>query len=469
MNTIDGLKKLDKETKANVYITGGFVRDFIRKKINKDLDIVISGIELEEAQKFLSDIGKVKIVQIHRVEGTDPVIVLMYQGVDGVEAQLTSAKGKIRQDKKGMVGPKTILKYDSNYRDFSINAMYMPVNSMTKTNILDFHGGKNDIVAKQLLTVGSAKKRFRESPIRILRAFSLAARFNYKIAAHTIEGIRECREYLYKISQEAIRLELIDIILSKKPSKYLKLMAELGVLEIVLPELYKCINCWQDKRYHKYDVFHHLIYACDSTEPELIIRLSALLHDVGKPASMNVIGSKRTFYKHEVIGSKEAAIMLKRLKFDNKTIHEVTHLIRMHMYHYTREYSDAGVRKFINNAGVRKEDLENLDNFTLFKLRRADRAGNGYRKKLTTDRQLDFEKRIVEVFNSSKGLGIKDLSIDGNDLMSVFSLTPGKQVGEILNYLLERVLEVPELNEKEQLFRLSLDYIRSKTSNTLTP
>jgi len=462
MKTIDGLKKLRKETKANVFITGGYVRDFLRNKANEDLDISLHGISLKEAEEFLSKIGSVKIFEMHRVEGTAPIPILVYRGTDGIEAQITMAKCKIGAA-GSKINTKLVLRQDSNHRDFSINAMYMPVNNMTKTGIVDFHGGKNDIGAKQILTVGSAKKRFRESPIRILRAFSLAARFNYKITAHTKEGIAECCEYLRKVSQDAIRLELVDIILSKKPSKYFKLMAELGVLKIILPELNRCIKCYQDKRYHKYDVFHHLIYACDSTEPELIIRLAALFHDIGKPASMNVVGAKRTFYKHEVIGSKEAALILRRLKFDNKTIQEVTHLIRMHMYHYTREYSDAGIRKFINSAGVKKEDLENLEDFSLFKLRRADRSGNGYRKNLTTDRQLDFEKRIIEVFNSSRGLSTKDLCINGNDLMEVFSLTPGKAVGDVLHYLLERVLEEPELNEKEQLFRVSLDYIRSKS------
>lgn len=464
MNTIDGLKKLNKETKASVFITGGYVRDFLRNKNNEDLDVALHGISLKEAEAFLSKVGKVKSFQIHRVEGADPISVLVYRGDEGDEAQLTLVKCKT-----GPVGSKIntklVLRQDSNHRDFSINAMYMPVNNMTKTGIVDFHAGKNDIGAKQILTVGSAKKRFRESPIRILRAFSLAARFNYKIAAHTKAGIVECREYLKKVPYDAIRLELIDIILSKKPSKYFKLMVELGVLEIVLPELNKCVKCWQDKRYHKYDVFHHLVYACDSTEPDLIIRLAALFHDVGKPASMQIIGTKRTFYKHEVMGSKEAALILKRLRFDNKTIQEVTHLIRMHMYHYTREYSDAGIRKFINNAGVKKEDLDNLENFPLFKLRRADRSGNGFRKKLTTDRQLDFQKRIIEVFNSSRGLSIKDLSIDGNDLMNVFTLSPGKTVGKVLHHLLEMVLEEPELNEKEQLFRAALEYIRSKPLN----
>jgi len=461
MDTINGLKKLGKETNANVFITGGYVRDFLRNKNNEDLDISVHGISLKEVEKFLSKIGSVKSFEIHKIEGTTPIRVLMYRGKDGIEAQITTTKHKICTI-SSKINTKLILRQDSNHRDFSINAMYMPINNMTKTGIVDFHSGKNDIKAKQILTVGSAKKRFRESPIRILRAFSLAARFNYKITAHTKEGIAECCSYLKKVSQEAIRFELIDIIMSKKPSKYFKLMEELGVLEIILPELHRCVKCWQDKRYHKYDVFHHLIYACDSTEPNLVIRLSALFHDIGKPASLNLIGTKRTFYKHEVMGSKEAALILRRLKFDNKIIQEVTHLIRMHMYHYTREYSDAGIRKFINNAGVKEADLNNLKNFPLFKLRRADRAGNGFRKKLTTDRQLDFEKRIIEVFNSSKGLSIKDLCINGNDLMEIFSLTPGKSVGDVLHYLLERILEEPELNEKEQLFRISLDYIRSK-------
>jgi putative nucleotidyltransferase with HDIG domain len=295
-----------------------------------------------------------------------------------------------------------------------------------------------------------------------MRAFSLGARLNYTIANHTQAGILECVNLLKKASWEAIRMELEDILLSKKPSKYLKLMEKLGVLKIVMPELQRCVNCNQDKRYHKHDVFNHVLNACDNIEPNLTLRLAALLHDIGKPSSRKIIDGKVTFHKHEVLGAKEAAILLKRLKFDKETIKEVTHLIRMHMYHYTREWTDSGIRRFIENAPIKEEDLKDIGNIPLFKLRKSDRAGNGYRKQPVTDRQRDFEDRIIKVFGSSNGFTIKDLDINGDILMEYFNLTPGKQIGEILNYLLGVILEYPELNERRELLNAALYFIVNK-------
>lgn len=451
MNTLNALKKLDTDTTAEVYIVGGFVRDYIRKRDNKDIDIVVRGLELSKVEKFLSDFGKTKQLTIHKVKGTDTVTFISFMGEnDTAEAQISIVKDKD--------GPNinATLKQDGSYRDFSINAMYMPINSISTKSVIDLFGGKNDIAAKQILTIGSAKKKFMESPIRIMRAFSLSARMNYTIANHTKAGISESASLLKHVSGDAIRKELEEILLSSKPSKQFKLMKELGVLKVILPELRACVNCTQETQYHKYDVFDHLINACDNTEPDIVLRLAALLHDIGKPAARKVIDGKITFHKHELFGSKEAGIILKRLHFDNATIMEVVHLIRMHMYHYTRQFSDAGIRRFIQSAGIKEDNLEDIGNFNLFKLRQADRLGNGNRKNPITDRQRDFEKRIVEVFKSSNGFAIKDLDINGDALMEVFNIPPGKQIGNILNYLLNVIIDDPKKNNERNLMEAAL-------------
>lgn len=459
MKTIEVLRKLNNETSAKIYITGGFVRDCIRRRPNRDLDIVARGMDLTKIARWLIPYGKTKILEVHRVEGTEPIQLISFVAKDDdLEAQISLAKGKGKLKNNVYA----TLKQDGSFRDFSINAMYLPINNISPKSVIDYFGGKNDIAARQLLTVGPAKRKFNESPIRIMRAFSLGARLNYTIANHTQAGILECANLLKKASWEAIRMELEDILLSKKPSKYLKLMEKLGVLKIVMPELQRCVNCNQDKRYHKHDVFNHVLNACDNIEPNLTLRLAALLHDIGKPSSRKIIDGKVTFHKHEVLGAKEAAILLKRLKFDKETIKEVTHLIRMHMYHYTREWTDSGIRRFIENAPIKEEDLKDIGNIPLFKLRKSDRAGNGYRKQPVTDRQRDFEDRIIKVFGSSNGFTIKDLDINGDILMEYFNLTPGKQIGEILNYLLGVILEYPELNERRELLNAALYFIVNK-------
>lgn len=458
MKTIAALQKLEKDTKhkykTEVFITGGYVRDLLRRKSNKDLDIVVRNMNIEEVKKYLEKYGKVKEITIHNVKGVQPVKILLFKtNDDDFDTQISIIK------KSGKKSNKSIsLKQDSNNRDFTINAMYLPINNISPKKVIDFWGGKNDIQARQILSIGSAKSKFIKSPIRILRAFSLMARTRYSISHHVRSAISECAYLLKKLPGEVIRAELEEILLSHKPSIQLKLMQKLGILKIILPELDKCISCEQDKRYHKYNVFHHLVYSCDNIESDIILRLSVLLHDIGKSIVRNEIDGKITFYKHEVVGAKMAGIILERLKYDTKTIEKVTHLIRMHMYHYTREYTDVGVRRFINNAGVTKSDIENIGNFPLFRIRRAERLGNGLKKLGVTNKQKDFENRIVKIYKESSGLTIKDLAINGNEIMALFKIKPSKNVGKILKYLLELVLEDPVINSKKALLHYALDY-----------
>jgi poly(A) polymerase/tRNA nucleotidyltransferase (CCA-adding enzyme) len=462
--TIEALRSLEKDFKPDkgteVFIVGGFVRDLLRKKQNKDIDVVVRNITLEEVKNYLSKHGKVKELSIHHIKGAAPIKFVSFTAHDDtLEAQIALTRGH----KKGAKpGTGTLLK-DSKFRDFTINAMYLPISTINPKKVIDYVGGKNDITAKQVLSVGNAAHKFRMSPIRIMRAFSLSARTGYKLSNHVKHAIKDCANLLKKVPGEPIRHELEEILMSSKPSVQLKQMQSLGVLKVILPELDKCFNCTQDKKHHKYDVFTHLIYTCDNADADLILRLAGLLHDIGKPESRKEIGKdKVTFYLHEVVGAKIATNILRRLKYSEAIIKEVTHLIRMHMYHYTRDYTDAGVRRFIIKAGIEKHHLDNLSNFPLFKLRQAERLGNGFKKNPITPRQKDFQDRITRVFNESSGLTIKDLAINGNDVMSLFRIDPGPEIGKLLKKLIELVLEDPDLNDRKVLLHFVLDLILGK-------
>ena len=460
MKTLEALCRLEKDTSAEfgteVYIVGGYVRDFLRRKKNKDVDVVVRNITLDNVQKYLSKFGKTKKLTIHNVIGTEPVTFVTFKANgDTLDAEIALVKG-LGKWKNKVDAP---LKHDSGQRDFTINSMYLPINNLTSKGVIDYWGGKNDITAKQILTIGSAKEKFQKSPIRILRAFSMAARTKYTISNHVKFAISECSPLLSTVSHEAIRAELEEILLCHKPSIYFRSMRKLGVLKVILPELARCYSCKQDKRYHKYNVFDHLVYSCDYTEPDLVLRLAAILHDIGKPAVQKNLDGRVTFHKHEVVGAKEAEIILRRLRFDNKTIAQVIHLVRMHMYHYTRKYTDAGVRRFIVNAGVTKEDIKDIGNFPLFKIRKAERLGNGFKKQEVTQRQLDFEERIVKVFKESSGFTISDLMINGAGIKQVFGLKASPIIGQILNHLLEIITEDPKANEKRILYHCVLNYL----------
>lgn len=457
MNTLAVLRKLDEETKANVFITGGFVRDYLRNKKNDDLDIVVKGMPIKAIGAWLHKYGKVKRVRLAKTNDLFSVSILLFRANgDHVEAQISLPK----RGPKQVAHRKNTLQQDVQHRDFTINGLYLPINFRSKKDVIDLVGGREHIRQRMIVAIGDPSDRLTESPIRIMRAISLAARTNYAVDNNLTVAIKQHLDLLYRIPMENIRAELDKIILSKRPSRYFKLMEKLGILKIVLPELYGCVGVTQNEKYHKFDVFKHSIYAMDNIEPVLDLRLAALLHDIGKSVTRKEQPDGRiTFHKHEVASARMASHLLTRLGYPTKTRKFVLSLIRNHMFHYTREWTDVAVRRFIKRVGINEHNIDNLDNLPLFKLRAAERLGNGLKKEAVTDRQRDFQKRIVEIFNSTTALTVKDLKVNGHDIMEMFNLSQGQKVGDILNFLLKRVLEDPSLNEKSLLLKEAVDYL----------
>jgi len=465
MNTIEVLRRLDSETKAEVFLVGGFVRDFLRKRKNHDLDVVVRNLSPRNIKKFLVRYGKLKEIRLSKTNDLFSVDILLFRASsDSTEAQITLP----RRSKRQIPDSRNTLRQDSRFRDFRINCLYLPVNFKSRADVIDLVDGKKDIIQRKITANGSARERIKESPIRMLRAISIAARIKYSLDKELENAIRENAGLIRKCPAEAIRYEFEKIIMSSHPSTYLKLLNKTGLLKYIAPELARCVGVKQNEKYHKYDVFTHLIYTVDNCEKDLIIRLAGLLHDVGKPAVkgkvMMVGEDKVTFHKHEVEGAKIAHGLLKRLKFDNKIVEDVVSLVRLHMFHYTREWTDSAIRKFIKRSGLSSFYMtaENISSFPLFKLRAAERLGNGLKDKAVTNRQLDFEKNIIRIFNESRGLEIKDLDINGNVIMDTFNIRPGVHVGDLLKSLLEKVLEKPGLNNRLDLLKLATEYIYSK-------
>jgi putative nucleotidyltransferase with HDIG domain len=470
MTTIQVLKKLDKETPAKVYIVGGFVRDYLRNKSNNDLDIVIRNLSINKIQKFLSNYGKAKKFILAKTNDKFVVNVLLFKsyGDNLVEAQITLP----RKGKNQKFHPQNTLEQDAKFRDFRINSLYVSINYESKKDVIDFNNGRNDINNRIICANGSSTERIKESPVRMLRAISLASRTNYTIAPKLWKAIKTNAGLIKKVPFEVIRIEFNKILMCKKPSKYLKFLQKTNLLKYIAPEIQNCVRVKQDKKYHKYDVFTHLIYTVDNSDFDLTIRLAGLLHDIGKPAVRQVIVNvnksvRTTFYNHEIVSAKLATTFLKRLKYDNLIIKKVVGLVRLHMYHYTREWTDSALRRFIKKININKYymNLEKIGSFPLFRLRAAERLGSG-KKIAITDRQKDFEKRVIDVYNSSSGLNIVDLKIDGNIIMEIFKLKPGVQIGNILTYLLNNVLNKPALNNKLDLLKLTTEYLYSNSCLT---
>ena len=469
MNTIEALQSLDRETKAEVFLVGGFVRDLLRNKRNRDLDVVVRKLSWQNVKKHLRRYGKVKEVSLAKTNDLFAVDILLFKASDDdIEAQITLP----RRGKMQIPDSHNTLKQDVRFRDFRLNALYLPVNYNSKKDVIDLVDGREDIVNRRIVANGSANERIKESPIRMMRAISLAAKTDYKIDNDLITAIKANAALIAKCPIEVVRKEFNKIIMSKKPSKYLRLLRKTDLLKHIASEIEACTSVKQDERYHKYDVFTHLIYTVDNCDYDLVIRLAGLLHDIGKPDTRqeNRSGRKITFHKHEMVSVRLARDFMLRLKYDNDTIKNVLMLVKSHMYHYTRDWTDSAVRKFIKRVELTEEflDEEKIQTFPLFKLRSAERLGNGLKTEAVTDRQRDFERNIIRVYRESTGLDIADLKVDGNKIMEVFRLSPSIQIGNVLKFLLDKVLENPSVNDELELLKLATEYLYEENSNEST-
>ena len=459
MNTLKALRRLQEETKAEVFLVGGFVRDYLRNKKNDDLDIVVRRVSSKAIIAFLKQYGSCKKVTLALNNDAFTTELILFRGSDdSLIAQLVLP----RRGKRQIADRNNTLRQDAKYRDFKINAMYLPINFKSKADVIDVVGGMADIKARAISCVSSTIDCISMSPVRILRAVSMSARTGYRLDGDLLTGMRKLAPSLKDVIPEAIRKELDKILLSKQPSRPLKLMQKLGILEFVLPELNDCFGVTQDTRYHKYDVFTHCIYTCDNTEPDLVLRLAGLLHDIGKPGTRKRLGKRVTFHKHEMLSVKLTRNFLNRLRYDSKTKAAVLSLVRLHMYHYTRDYGDGAVRRFIRKMEITESSLDKLGELPLFKLRIAERLGNGLKTEPVTQRQLDFEDRIRKIVQKGGALTIKDLAIDGHIIKEAFALESGEHIGEILEHLLGHVQKDKKLNDRMTLIELTIQYLKSR-------
>jgi poly(A) polymerase/tRNA nucleotidyltransferase (CCA-adding enzyme) len=324
-------------------------------------------------------------------------------------------------------------------RDFTVNAMaYDP----ELKQLVDPFSGKKDLKKKILRAVGNPIQRFKEDGLRPLRACRLAAKLNFKIEPQTARAISLALKITKKVAPERLHDELLKIMETNQPSIALELMRRTGLLKIVLPELLACCKVRQPRPFHLYDVYWHSLYSMDAvTKNKPLVRLAALLHDISKPECKKGL----TFYNHHVKGEKKAEKILKRLKFSNAHIKKIMTLVRHHMFDYQNQWKDAAVRRFLRRVGT-----ENVDE--LFDLRAADTAamnqtvGLGYLKEL--------RKRINQILKAEQAFKLSDLKINGHDVMQQLNISPGPRVGQVLDYLLEKVLDHPRLNTKARLWAL---------------
>ena len=288
--------------------------------------------------------------------------------------------------------------------------------------------------------MGNADERFGEDGLRMMRAIRIASQIGFVIEEKTFESIKKNANLIQKIAGERIRDELFKILLSSVPSQGITLLKNSGLLGEIMPELLEGYGVTQ-KGHHIDDVWTHNLKTLDNCVTQNpITKLAALLHDVGKPKSMFGEGEKRTFHNHEIIGSRIALKIGKRLRLSNQQLDQLFKLVRWHMFTVQETQTDKAVRRFIRNV-----TLPYIDE--MIALRRGDRLGSG--SKETSWRWELFKKRIVEV--QKQPFAVKDLKIKGDDVMKILGIKPGRKIGEVLNAIFKEVEEDPKLNEREIL------------------
>ena len=419
------------------YLVGGCVRDLLLDRQPKDWDITTNA-KPEEIQALFEETfyentyGTVGVV----TTSDDPRLKVIEITPYRIEGKYSDAR---RPDE---VRFSDTLEDDLKRRDFTINAIaYEPGSG----KIIDLHGGQEDIKRSLVNAVGDPNERFKEDALRTLRAVRISAELGFAIETKTAAAIAQDAAQLAKISRERVRDEFLRILQSPSPMQALYVAQKLGILTYIIPELEAGIGCAQNQA-HTFDVFEHLLRSLQHAADKnwsLEVRLAALLHDIGKPATRQWSDEKNdwTFHGHEVVGAKMVKKILADLRMPQETVGVVVALVRWHMF-----FSDpdtvtlSAVRRTIRNVGT--EHIKDL-----LTLRMCDRIGTG-RPKEQPFRLRKFMSMVDEALRDP--ISVSMLRIDGTRLMEMGE-RPGPRLGWILHALLEEVLDDPKKNTEAYL------------------
>ena len=413
------------------YAVGGCVRDSVLGRKPEDWDITTSATPEETKALFRRtfDTG---------IEHGTVTVLLDHEGFEVTTYRVDGDYEDNRHPKE--VTFTRNLREDLLRRDFTINAMAYN----EKDGLVDIFGGMQDLEAGVIRCVGNARQRFSEDALRILRGVRFAAQLGFEIEEDTRSGMRELADTLQNISAERIQIELIKMLTSKRPG-LLEDAYDLGITKQFLPEFDRMMETDQETPHHMYNVGEHTLHAMENIRADKILRLTMLMHDMGKPKMKTIDENGRAhFKKHAVESESIAKNVLRRLKFDNDTLHKVCKLVYYHDYRMPAEA--VNVRKAMNKIG---EDL-----FPYYmEVRRADvLAQSLYQREEKLSNLDEIEKLYCEIIEKKQCVSLKDLAVTGKDLIEA-GMKPGKEIGDKLEEMLGIVLINPEKNTKEALLK----------------
>ncbi|MFC8074872.1 CCA tRNA nucleotidyltransferase [Streptomyces sp. NPDC057307] len=437
----DDLARRFQEAGFTLALVGGSVRDALLGRLGNDLDFTTDARPddvLKIVRPWADSVWEVGIAF-----GT---VGVQKEGRVGDERQdfqieVTTYRSEAydRTSRKPEVSYGDSIEDDLVRRDFTVNAMAV---ALPQKEFIDPHGGLQDLAAGVLRTPGTPEASFSDDPLRMLRAARFAAQLDFEVAADVVAAMKAMAERIEIVSAERVREELNKLILSDHPRKGLALLVDTGLAERVLPEL-PALRLESDEHHRHKDVYEHsltvLEQAIDLEEngPDLVLRLAALLHDIGKPRTRRFEKDGGvSFHHHEVVGAKLTKKRMTALKYSNELVRDVSRLVELHLRFHgygTGEWTDSAVRRYVRDAGPLLDRLH--------KLTRSDCTTRNKRKATALSRAYDgLEERIAQLQEQEELDSIRP-DLDGNQIMETLGVGPGPAIGAAYKFLLELRLE----------------------------
>jgi tRNA nucleotidyltransferase (CCA-adding enzyme) len=419
------------------WVVGGSIRDLLRGKQVADYDVCTDALP-QEVQRLFP-----RVIPTGIEHGTVTVLL----GGEPYEVTTLRGEGAYTDGRRpDEVRYLTEITEDLARRDFTVNAIAF---DLERHELVDPFGGLRDLEQRVVRAVGVPEERFGEDGLRVLRAARFVSTLEATLDPATEAAIGATLATFRKVSPERVHDEWIKTMKARRPSASFDVMLRTGILDVTCPELVATHGCEQN-RWHVFDVWGHSMACLDACEGDPILRLAALFHDIGKPQSRAFSDktSDYTFHEHERIGAEIADPILQRLRFSNDDRARIVHLVRHHLVCYEPSWTDSAVRRWIRR--VTRDRMEDL-----YALCRADVLGKGRPAPDELERVEQLRERAARVLAAGDALSTKALALNGNDLMRELGLRPGRHIGQMLEALLDRVLEEPALNTREQLLDLA--------------
>lgn len=436
-----------------VWLVGGWVRDALLGAAAPDLDFATDA-RPPQSLEILSGWSKGKVWKTGMEFGT------LGAERDGTRVEVTTFRSEVyrRDSRNPEVSFAEDLTSDLSRRDFTINAMAI---ALPDVEIVDPFGGLHDLAAGRIRTPLAPEVSFSDDPLRMLRALRFTSTLGFEVDPALLVAIDGMRERLAIISRERVRDEFSKLMLGREASRALDLAASTGLASEFLPEL-PALRLEQDPVHRHKDLFRHTLAVLDNVceadreEPDLILRLAALLHDVGKPKTRQVGPEGVTFHHHEAVGAQMAESRLRELRYAGRVVEEVREVVYLHMrfHSYRLGWTDRAVRRYVRDAGALLGRLNTLV--------RADCTTRNPERATALARRIDeLEERIRDLAAREELLRLRP-ALDGHEVMARLGIPPGPLVGEALDFLMEVRLDEGEISKEEALGRLDEWFARRK-------